>query len=204
MAPVVWQDQCCRGRVSVRNSASLFDKLDSIISRYIDSLYLLICNIFAYIQLLKSIMLQLSAVQQLDKKLSPWRSLPHSRPSGGWLRAIRQTLGMTTRQLAKSAKVTQAAVASVERTEARDDITLTTLQRYATALDCEVVYALIPKRPLQEVVYQRADRVARDQVARVSHSMALKNQSTNNEHWERQIAELRRKLLEGKRSRLWQ
>jgi predicted DNA-binding mobile mystery protein A len=149
-------------------------------------------------------MLHSLALQQLDKTLDPWRSLPRSRPSGGWLRAVRQALGMTTRQLARSVGVTQAAVADAERTEAKGDITLATLQRYAAALDCEVAYALVPKRPLQEVVHERADRIAHDHVARVSHSMALENQSTGNEHLERQIAEFRRKLLEGKRSRLWQ
>jgi len=149
-------------------------------------------------------MLQSLPLQQLDKTLTPWRSVPRLRPAGGWLRAVRQALGMTTRQLARSVGVTQAAVADAERSEAKGDITLTTLQRYAAALDCEVVYALVPKRPLQEVVYERADRIAQDQVARVSHSMALEDQSTSSEHSELQIAELRRKLLEGKRSRLWQ
>jgi predicted DNA-binding mobile mystery protein A len=111
---------------------------------------------------------------------------------------------MTTRQLAKAVGVTQAAVVDAERTEAKGDITLTTLQRYATALGCELTYALIPKRPLQEVVEERAERIARDEVSRVRHSMALEDQSTGREHLEREIAELRRKLMEGKRSRLWQ
>lgn len=111
---------------------------------------------------------------------------------------------MTTRQLAKSVGVTQAAVVDAERTEAKGDITLATLQRYATALDCELVYALVPKRPLQEVVEEQADRIARDQVSRVRHSMALEDQLTDKGQSKRQIEELRRKLLEGKRSRLWQ
>jgi predicted DNA-binding mobile mystery protein A len=81
---------------------------------------------------------------------------------------------MTTRQLARSVGVTQAAVADTERTEAKGDITFATLQRYAAALDCEVVYALVPKRPLEEVVHERADRIAHDQAARVNHSMALR------------------------------
>jgi transcriptional regulator with XRE-family HTH domain len=59
---------------------------------------------------------------------------------------------MTTRQLAKAVGVTQAAVVDAERTEAKGAITLTTLQRYAAALGCELTYALVPKRPLQEVV----------------------------------------------------
>jgi predicted DNA-binding mobile mystery protein A len=149
-------------------------------------------------------MLRTLPIQQLDKALAPWRSLVRTRPSGGWLRAIRQALGMTTRQLAKSAGVSQAAVSETERTEARGDITLATLQRYATALDCDLVYALVPRRPLWEVVDERADRIARDQVSRVRHTMALENQSTSNELMEREIADLRQRLLEGKRSRLWQ
>ncbi len=111
---------------------------------------------------------------------------------------------MTTRQLAKAVGVTQAAVVDAERTEAKGDISLTTLQRYAAALGCELTYALVPKRPLQEVVEERAERIARDEVSRVKHSMALEDQSTGGEHLEREIAELRRKLMEGKRSRLWQ
>lgn len=149
-------------------------------------------------------MLRSLPLQQLDKTLGPWRALTYARPSGGWLRAIRQTLGMTTRQLAKSVGVTQAAVVDAERTEAKGDITLATLQRYAAGLGCEVAYALVPIRPLQEMVEQQADRIARDQVSRVRHSMALEGQLTSEEHSEREIAELRRKLLEGKRSRLWQ
>jgi predicted DNA-binding mobile mystery protein A len=110
---------------------------------------------------------------------------------------------MTTRQLAKSVGVTQAAIIDTERTEAKGGITLATLQRYAAALDCELSYALVPKRPLQEMVEKRADHVARDQVSRVRHSMALEDQQTSKEHLEREVADLRRKLLAGKRSRLW-
>lgn len=149
-------------------------------------------------------MLRSLPLRQLDQTLGPWRSQPRSRPSGGWLRAIRQALGMTTRQAAKLVGVTQAAVVDVERSEAKGDIALATLKRYAAALDCEVSYVLVPKRPLQEMVEERADRIARDQVSRVRHSMALEDQVTGKEHLEREIVELRRKLLEGKRSRLWQ
>jgi predicted DNA-binding mobile mystery protein A len=111
---------------------------------------------------------------------------------------------MTTRQLARSVGVSQAAVSEAERTEARGDITLTTLQRYATALDCEVVYALVPRRSLKVMVNERADRIARDQVGRVRHSMALEDQSTHSKRLESEVADLRRRLLEGRRSRLWQ
>jgi predicted DNA-binding mobile mystery protein A len=106
--------------------------------------------------------------------------------------------------MAQAVGVTQAAVVDIERTEAKGDISLATLRRYATALECELVYALVPKRPLQQTVEARAEQLAREQVSRVDHSMALEDQRTSQDHREREIAELRRKLLEGKRSRLWQ
>src|SRR5258708_37435470 len=143
-------------------------------------------------------------LQQIDHALARWRTLGRPRPKGGWLRAIRQALGMTTRQLAKKVGVTQAAVVDAERSEAKDDITLATLRRYATALDCELVYALVPNRPLQESLEARADKVARDHVLRVRHSMALEDQQTSDDTLEREVTELRGRLLEGKRSRLWQ
>lgn len=148
-------------------------------------------------------MLKTLPLKQLDTTLAPWRSLRSSPPAGGWLRAIRQALGMTTRQLANLVGVTQPAVADAERTEARGDITLKTLKRYAAALDCELVYALVPRKPLEDIVGTRAERIARDQVARVRHSMQLEHQGTNDELLEHEVTDLKRKLLEGRRSRLW-
>jgi predicted DNA-binding mobile mystery protein A len=148
-------------------------------------------------------MLKTLPLRQLDSTLAAWRALPKSRPARGWLRAVREALGMTTRQMAQAVGVTQAAVVDIERTEAKGDITLATLRRYAAALDCEVVYALVPQRPLQATIEERADRLAREQVSRVSQSMALENQQTSRKHRELEISHLRRKLLEGRRSRLW-
>jgi len=148
-------------------------------------------------------MLRTLALQQIDESLGPWRALSRARPKGGWLRAVRGALGMTTRQVANTVGVTQAAVVDAERNEAKGDITLTTLQRYAAALGCEVSYVLVPKRPLQQMVEERAEQVAREQVSRVRHSMALEDQPTSRRHMEREVAEIRKKLLEGKRSRLW-
>lgn len=142
-------------------------------------------------------------LQQLDSALARWRTLPRMRPARGWLCAVRQALGMTTRQLAKRMGVTQSAVVDAERTEAKGDITLATLRRYAAALDCELAYALVPKRPLEAMVKARAEHLAREQVMRVRHSMALEKQLTGKQQFKREVADLRRKLLEGKRSRLW-
>jgi predicted DNA-binding mobile mystery protein A len=147
-------------------------------------------------------MLRTLTLKQLDIALDASVDAP-PRPKVGWLRAIRNGLGMTTRQLAARVGVTQAAVMDAESAEARNDITLATLQRYATALGCDVVYVLRPRRPLLEAVEAQADLIARTELARVRHSMALEAQATDPSSIEGQVEDLRRQLLAGKPSRLW-
>ena len=148
-------------------------------------------------------MLQDLPLRHLDEQLAPWREIPYTRPRRGWLRAIRGALGMRVRQFAKAAHVAPSTALAAENAESRGDITLATLTRYAAVLGCEVRYVLVPKKPLQEVVEERAEALARADVAAVHHSMALEAQATSAEQFERRVEEIRRKILEGNRSRLW-
>jgi predicted DNA-binding mobile mystery protein A len=68
-----------------------------------------------------------------------------ARPSPGWLRTLRGTLGLTLAELAQRLKVTPPAVRSFEQAEAEDRITLASLRRVADAMDCELIYALVPR-----------------------------------------------------------
>ena len=68
-----------------------------------------------------------------------------SRPAGGWLRPIREALGVTLTDLAKRLKVTPPAIRSFEQAEAEDRITLASLRRTADALGCDLIYALVPR-----------------------------------------------------------
>src|SRR5277367_4969500 len=93
----------------------------------------------------------------LDVELKPLRAMaPLIRPEHGWIRAIREAIGMTTGQFAKRLGVAQPRVAVLERAEANDVVTLKSLRQAAEALDCVLVYALVPKAPLQDMVQQRA------------------------------------------------
>jgi transcriptional regulator with XRE-family HTH domain len=67
------------------------------------------------------------------------------RPTGGWLRSVRDNLGITLTELANRLKVTPPAVRSFEQAEAEDRITLASLRRAAAAMDCDLVYALVSR-----------------------------------------------------------
>ena len=92
------------------------------------------------------------------------------------MRAIRTALGMTVGQLAQRAGISQPSVSQLEKSEAEGRIQLDTLERIADALDCELVYALVPRRPLSDVVAERRRKVALQRYLRAAHSMALENQ----------------------------
>jgi hypothetical protein len=52
-------------------------------------------------------------------------------------------------------------------------ISLETPERAANAMDCRLVYALVPHEPLDEIVDKRARALARKHLRATSHSMAL-------------------------------
>jgi predicted DNA-binding mobile mystery protein A len=100
----------------------------------------------------------------------------YAPPVHGWIKAIRESLGMTAAQLAKRLGIRQPSVVAVEQSEARGAIELATLRRVAAALDCTLVYALVPNKPLETMVRERARAFLRRRLEPVEHSMLLENQ----------------------------
>lgn len=96
-----------------------------------------------------------------------------ARPPRGWIKAIREALGMTTAQLARRLGVSQPRAVVIEKAEQENSVTLGTLERTAQALDCRLVYALVPRTPLEELVAERAEHLAKQYLASTRHSMEL-------------------------------
>jgi len=124
-------------------------------------------------------------------------------PPKGWLRAIREALGMTMSQMAEFLDVTKSMISKYEKAEVHGTIQLATLRKVASALDSEVVYAVVPRHPIDEMRTARARTVARRHIDAVHQSMTLEDQATSEEERERQITELTEELLEEQSRRLW-
>lgn len=116
-------------------------------------------------------------------------------PPKGWIRAIRDALGMTAEQLGQRMDIRQQSLAEIERSEARGTIQLRTLRRAAEALDCQLVYALVPREPLQKRVDRRAVEIAKRQLAFVEHTMKLEDQEIRTEDREEQIEDYIREVV---------
>ena len=119
------------------------------------------------------------ARRYLDRTLSPFQNLPHRRPARGWIRAIRNAFGMTAEQLGERMGVSQPTVQGLETSEADDAIQLKSLRRAAEALGCELVYALVPKASLEATYNAAAQALARHELVRIDHSMALEDQAVD-------------------------
>lgn len=98
-------------------------------------------------------------------------------PVRGWIKAVREALGMTTEQLAARVGIKQPTLVAIEQSEAKGSIELATLRRVAAALDCTLVYALVPNRPLEATIRARAAAFLRKRRAPIEHSMLLEAQS---------------------------
>jgi predicted DNA-binding mobile mystery protein A len=116
-------------------------------------------------------------LEQLDAtfdRLSCLRSV--QRPAKGWLRAIREALGMSGKQFAKRLAVSPPRVTVLEKEELTGSVTIKTMRHAAEALDCFFVYALVPRTTLSKTVRERAEATANKRLERISHSMLLEDQ----------------------------
>jgi predicted DNA-binding mobile mystery protein A len=134
------------------------------------------------------------AIRHLDKRFANLRPLTKfQRPPKGWLRAIRDALGMTTAQYARRLGVSQPRIVELEKSEQKGNLTLNTLQRAAEALGCRLVYILVPEHPLADVVTARAELMAESQSQAVEQTMRLEDQAVKDK---RAARDLRRQMVE--------
>jgi predicted DNA-binding mobile mystery protein A len=148
--------------------------------------------------------IQTLTLEQTDRLLAPFLPVRGAAtPPGGWLRAVREALGRSLRAQARRLGISQVTLVRSEQAEAEGSISLAQLRKLAAGLDCEVVYAIVPREPLRLIVEKQAERLAREEVSGVAHSMGLEDQRPSEEFVDQQIAERKRALLSGPWSKLW-
>lgn len=140
-------------------------------------------------------------LQTLDQHMAEIRVC--DRPSDGWIRAVRKSLGMSVRQLATRMGVTQQAVSQLEAKELNETVSIKTLRKAAEALNCRLVYALVPNDGgLQGILDKQALMKAKDIVSAVDHTMQLEAQGVGN--LQQKIKETAEELAKNPNSKLWE
>ena len=110
---------------------------------------------------------------------------------------------MSASALARKLGVTPASITKLEKAEADEKITLASLRKLASALDCELQYTLVPRKSLEKILEDRATLVARERLRPISHSMSLEDQSVDKSASEKQLQLLAKEILDGPRRNLW-
>ena len=138
----------------------------------------------------------------IDSRLGLWLAArDEPAPRAGWLRAVRESLGLSTRQLAARLGITQRTLQSMEEGEVEGTVTLRSLKKVARAMSCRLVYAVVPDAPnasLEDIVAPQATAFAEGLTGPIQHTMALEDQAVGEAESDAQTRELadeaRRKL----------
>jgi predicted DNA-binding mobile mystery protein A len=147
------------------------------------------------------------AIKQLDRQLKEWQAVrdKYGKPRAGWVKTIREALSMSAEQLANRLGLTRSRVAQLENAEIHDAVTLRSLKEAANAMECELIYAIVPKGnyTIESIIKTRAEQIAKERVSRVAHTMALEAQTVDTEMLNMQKNALARSLTEHLNKKFW-
>jgi len=125
-------------------------------------------------------------------------------PGKGWIRAIRETLGLTGGQLARQLRTNKQRISRIEQDEIQGKLTLNTLRSVADALDCTLVYGLVPKQGLDETIKQRATQLAKKRISRSHTMMRLGTQEINEQEKSQVLHDLVSDIMDEMPKALWE
>jgi len=142
--------------------------------------------------------------EQLDTSLRKFKPLcAIDTPNKGWIRAIRDGLGMSARQLANRLGIAQQAVARIEKDELSGSVTIKTMKRVAECLDCVFVYGFVPHSSLEDTIRKQAQVISSRRLTQASQTMLLENQMLNDEENKKVFEEMVDELVNTLPAYLW-
>ena len=126
--------------------------------------------------------------EQLQKTVDRLESIRSVRqPVRGWLRSVREALGMSSKQLAERLGVSGPRITGLEKSEQIGSATINTMRQAAEALDCVFVYAVIPREDFTATIHNQAKTLARRRMNNVTHSMLLEAQQLSDSDQQKAI-----------------
>ncbi len=142
----------------------------------------------------------------VQQKLDQLSKLNEPMPPSGWVKAIRGALGLSIRQLAERVGVGHGSINQLEKREPKKRVTLESLENAARAMDCKVVYAIVPQESgatLDDIIQNKAVAAASKILKEVSHTMKLEAQGTSDKQVRNEITRIANELIESGDRRIW-
>ncbi len=141
---------------------------------------------------------------QLDDTLSRFSNIASiNRPVKGWVRAIRDALGMNMRQFAARLGVSKSRIPRIEQDEITGGLTLKTMNRVADKLDCVFVYGFAPRTSLNDTVRKQAAAVVQKRMNRLMHTMKLEDQGLSSQNAKRAFNNMVEEMIDSS-TLLWE
>lgn len=144
-------------------------------------------------------------LQQLNSKMLGYATLKQvAVPPTGWIKAIRNAIGMSMQQLGNKLSVSRQGILDIENREKDGAITIKSLKEIARALDMQLVYGFVPNEgSLDALIEKRATELATKIVLRTSDSMKLEDQGNTNKRIEKAIKERAEEIRTEMPKSLW-
>ena len=143
-------------------------------------------------------------MRQLSQYLNSIESFKAVKlPAKGWVRALRDGLGMSRRQLADRMSLSTSRIQRLEEDEVSGSVTIKTLRKTAEAMDCVLVYAMIPRESLESTIKKQANKKAIQYLQDSSHSMKLEDQAISNKANQEMLETITNKIMSKSTRTLW-
>ena len=141
--------------------------------------------------------------EQLDEKLEKLSPLLSISPDLGWIKTIREALGMSSKQLGKRAMMDQPRISRLEDPENQNDPRISTLNKIAKGLNMKFVYGFVPESSLEDMVREQAKTIALKRMEKVNHTMRLEEQELSEGQKKKVLEDLIQKIMIEEPKDLW-
>ena len=140
---------------------------------------------------------------QLDHFFEQLKQVNLAKPKQGWVKEIRESLGMSMQDLGSRLGVIKQRIERIEKDELSKKVTLETMHKAAEAMDCQFVYFLVPNSNLDQAIQDQARQVAEDMSRMVEKTMRLEDQGSTEKARKQRVELIKNKLLSENYKKLW-
>lgn len=134
--------------------------------------------------------------EQLDKKLDSLRAIALSgAPKQGWIKTIREALGLSARQLGGKTGIDQSRISRLENAEKDGSLKLSSLQKIAKGLNMRFVYAFVPEESLEQMVRVQAKKIALKRLNQLNNTMRLEKQGLSGEERKKALEDMVEQIM---------
>lgn len=141
--------------------------------------------------------------EQIDKKLEVLKVFAGSMPAQGWMRAIREALGLSAGQLARMAGIDRSRISRLEAAENSGNLKLSSLQKIAKSLNMKFVYGFVPEGTLESMLRDQAKRIALKRLETLDNTMRLEKQGLSEEDKKNALEDMIEKILIEQPKNFW-